>query len=109
MIPNLENSTFSGSETITLKPLEETTEIIFHLKNMSVNEHSISLKSTKENANSTGITEMHYLDGSKYRIVLSDPMNTEETYNLYLSFTGHLNNQLQGFFKTHYSDGRSER
>lgn len=109
LIPNLENSTFSGTEKITLKALEATNEIIFHVNNISINDHSISIRSTKENSSPIEITASNHLDGNRYRILLTQPMNTEDSYNLDLSFNGHLNNQLKGFFRTHYNEGRSER
>lgn len=109
LIPNLENSTFSGTETITLKPLEDINEISFHVQNISIDDHSIRIRSTKVNSSKISITEKYYFDGSRYRILLSEPMNADEDYNLDLSFSGYLNTQLQGFYKTYYSDGRSER
>lgn len=92
-----------------MKILEETNEISFHVQNISINDHSISIRSTKVNSSEIDIADKSYLDGSRYRILLSEPMNTDEDYELDLSFSGHLNTQLQGFYKTYYSDGRSER
>lgn len=109
LIPNLENSTFFGTETIRLQPHEDTSEITFHVQNISINEHSISIRSIKENSSQLEVIDKHKLDGSKYRIVLGSSLDKNELYDLDLNFTGHLNNQLQGFYKTGYTDGRSYR
>lgn len=74
-----------------------------------MNDHSISIRSTKPNSSQIDIVDKYHLDGSRYRIVLGKPLDKDEDYNLDLSFVGYLNTQLQGFFKAHYNDGRSRR
>lgn len=105
----MENSTFTGKETITLRALEDTSEILFHVQNISINEHSISVRSANPNASQLDIVDKYNLDGGRYRIVLGQHLEKDEAYNLDLSFDGHLNHQLRGFYKTSYRDGRSER
>lgn len=109
MIPDLETSTFSGLETITLKAFEDTSEILFHAQNLSLNEHSISVRSNKPDSKDMVVVESYSLPGSRYRIVLGAPLHKDDEYYLNLNFTGQLNNQLRGFYKALYSEGRRER
>lgn len=109
MIPYFENSSFSGVETITLKPFVDTSEILFHVQNISINEHSISIKSTGSVSKQIDITNKYSLDGSKYLIKVSETLKRDEEYNLDLSFSGHLNTQLKGFYQAYYRNGGSER
>lgn len=102
--PNFQNSTTSGAETITLKPIEDTKIIIFHVNNITINKHSVIVKSTKLDSKPIEINDQDYIQGQKYRIHLNEHLKTGEEYQLDMKFNGELNRHLQGFYRSQYND-----
>lgn len=112
-------------EMITLQVAEDTSSIIFHVNRIDINKETVTVKKT-DNSNSSGeftylwrpfqtnecvwnvaevipIKSQDYIDGERYRIELGDTLKKGEVYVLTLEFQGELNNQLQGFYKSHYT------
>lgn len=102
--PNFQNSTTSGAETITLKPIEDTNIIIFHVNNITINKHSVVVKSKKLDSKPIEINDQDYIQGQKYRIHLNEHLKTGEEYQLDMTFNGELNRHLQGFYRSQYND-----
>lgn len=98
---------FSGTEIITLKALEDTSEIILHVQNISI--HSISIRGTNATSNKVGVNDKYFLDGNRCRLVLGGYLMKDQEYNLELGFTGHINDKPQGIYKTIYKNGTSDR
>ncbi|KAG5885710.1 hypothetical protein JTB14_037730 [Gonioctena quinquepunctata] len=104
IIPNLENSTTSGSVTMSLNVEQVTNEIIFHVRNMSIAQNSVSVKSSKPNSSPLEIREQGYLEGDKYKVVLKGDLKKSETYEMEMAFDGVLDGHLQGFYRSRYND-----
>ncbi|XP_018579251.1 aminopeptidase N isoform X2 [Anoplophora glabripennis] len=102
--PNFYNSTTSGAETITLKAIEDTNLIIFHVNNITIDKHSVIVKSTKFDSKPIEINDQDYIQGQKYRIHLNEQLKKGEEYQLDMKFNGELNKHLQGFYRSQYND-----
>ncbi|XP_074039216.1 aminopeptidase N isoform X3 [Leptinotarsa decemlineata] len=111
IVPDLQNATTSGSVAMTLNVVEPTNEIIFHVSNITIEEHSLSINSTVSNSSLIEIREQGYVEGDKYKIILMEDLKRNETYDLSMTFNGQLNGHLQGFYLSQYNDasGRERR
>ncbi|RZB41451.1 aminopeptidase N, partial [Asbolus verrucosus] len=99
--PYLNNLTTNGAITVTLNVKDETNAIIFHVKDIEIDRSSLKIRSVKSD-NPLGITSQNYIEGEKYKIVLDEPLTKNIMYTLELTYVGHLNNHLQGFYRSHY-------
>lgn len=106
ILPDLQNITTNGTVTISLKAVQNTNEIIFHLHDIEILEDSVSVKSTKSDSSPLKISSQEYLPGDKYKISLKDSLQANKKYELHLEFTGVLNQQLQGFYRGSYNDAK---
>lgn len=108
IVPYFENSTTEGSVQITLKVQERTDSVVFHVRDIKIDEHSVTIESTKPNSSQLESGSQEYLDGHKYKIVFKDTLEQGEEYVLSLRFKGSLNGHLQGFYMSRYtgSDGQ---
>lgn len=103
--PNYENNIFNGLVDITLNITKETNQIIFHLDNIEINKEKLSLKSLNDTENKLiKINQADYIEGQRYKIVLNNFLNVNQHYLLQIEYNGHLNQQLQGFYKSEYED-----
>ncbi|KAJ8967089.1 hypothetical protein NQ314_003101 [Rhamnusium bicolor] len=104
IIPHLHNLTTTGTVTITLNPVEDTSKIIFHVNNITIIKHSVSVISTKPKSSPITINDQDYVEGQKYRIMLNENLEIGEEYLLGIKFIGELNSHLQGFYRSRYND-----
>ncbi|XP_072384886.1 aminopeptidase N-like isoform X3 [Diabrotica undecimpunctata] len=104
ILPHFQNSTTEGSVTMTLNVLEETNEIIFNVRSISIDEHSVSIRSTKPDSSLLEIKEQLYYEKEKYKIVLKEHLRKNEEYQLDVNFDGKLSGHLQGFYRIKYYD-----
>ncbi|XP_063912538.1 aminopeptidase N-like isoform X2 [Zophobas morio] len=101
--PYLNNLTFHGSIVMTLNIKDETDEIIFNVKNIEIDKPSLKIKSAKSDK-PLQIASQDYLQGERYKIVLDESMSKNIMYTLELMYVGHLNNHLQGFYRSSYDE-----
>ncbi|XP_050507051.1 aminopeptidase N-like isoform X3 [Diabrotica virgifera virgifera] len=104
ILPHFQNSTSEGSVTMTLNVLEDTNEIIFNSRSILIDEHSVSIRSTKPDSSLLEIKEQLYYEKEKYKIVLKEHLRKNEEYQLDLNFNGKLSGHLQGFYRIKYYD-----
>ncbi|CAG9836941.1 unnamed protein product [Diabrotica balteata] len=104
ILPHFQNSTTEGSVTMTLNVLEETNEIIFNVRSISIDEHSVSVRSTKPDSSLLEIKEQLYYEKEKYKIVLKEHLRKNEEYQLDVNFDGKLSGHLKGFYRIKYYD-----
>ncbi|XP_030759010.1 aminopeptidase N-like isoform X1 [Sitophilus oryzae] len=107
--PDFGNGTTQGTETITFQPAEDTDTITFHANKIDIDSQSLDIRSSDgQNGDSLPIRSHDYLEGQRYRIVVDQKLKKDKTYSLNLRYQGELNNQLQGFYKSHYQSPSGE-
>lgn len=103
--PNYEKNVFNGLVNINVNVSEVTNEIVFHLDGIQVVQEKLFVRSLNRSDAQVKIKENDYIDGQRYRIVLNDELNVNEHYQLTIGYEGKLNEQLQGFYGSEYTDG----
>lgn len=101
--PFLDNLTTQGSVIINLNIREETKDIVFHVKDIEIDEKTILVKSAKSDE-ALKTTHLDYISGQRYKISLEEALTRNLMYTLELSFRGHLNSQLRGIYRSEYDD-----
>ncbi|XP_061390811.1 LOW QUALITY PROTEIN: aminopeptidase N-like [Musca vetustissima] len=99
-----ENFTFNGEVTIELDILEDTKNITFHAKNLTIDESQIDLKS-QDGASHLCLEDIERVPEHDYFImVLCEKLQSGSKYKLQLKFSGNLSEEIQGYFFTSYED-----
>ncbi len=94
--PDLENFTFSGTETIKIKITKPEKKLTLHAKELEIDTVSIELK--KEKIFGT----ISYQESTE-TVVFSFPKAiTPGTYTLHIAFRGILNDKMRGFYRSSY-------
>lgn len=109
ILPDLRNATTQGSVVITLKVIRDTDKILFHLRDILIDKHSVSIRSIKSNSSQLDIKEQSYVEGDKYKITLKQHLNVNEEYELNLVYNGTLNGHLKGFYRSKYFDKQGNK
>ncbi|KAJ8921422.1 hypothetical protein NQ315_003040 [Exocentrus adspersus] len=104
IVPNFDNLTTSGALTILLKPKEDVNKIILNVNNITIDKHSVVVKSTKSGSVPIAINDQDYIAGQRYRIVLDENLKSGGEYELALKYNGELNRHLQGFYLSRFND-----
>ncbi|MGI8517561.1 MAG: hypothetical protein ACR2ME_04365, partial [Acidimicrobiia bacterium] len=98
LTPDLENAVFSGEETILVDIVEATDEFV-------LNAHEIEIQDATLARGSEEISAEVEIDTEKQRARLRFPRSLEPGQaELKLTFTGVLNDQLVGFYKSTFTD-----
>ncbi|KMQ91241.1 aminopeptidase n [Lasius niger] len=106
------NFTFDGKSEIYLQVKENnTTTITFHAKNITL--HSVNLTYEKPEPQIKEDTFLNFKE-DKYKdfitVSLSNPIDTgTKNVKLSLSYTGVLNDELRGFYRSSYKKGNETR
>ncbi|CAH1972423.1 unnamed protein product [Acanthoscelides obtectus] len=89
----------SGLVSMVLKAEEDTSEIIFHARNISIDKHSVSVR---KSSSQIKINAQDYAEGDKYKIRLDETLSKGDECELSLGYTGILDRHLKGFYKGNY-------
>ncbi|XP_005184073.3 aminopeptidase N [Musca domestica] len=105
------NFTFNGLVSIQFDVLEDTSNITLHLRNLTVEESRIELYSTGDDGENftfclRNIDKVPDLD--YFIIQLCEDLHSGQKYNLTLRFSGTLNDELNGYYRSSYVNGRNE-
>lgn len=104
--PQLTNETtqsflFKGNSTVTLRCLNRTKSIFLHSKDLQIIDVTLRhlgrnriLKTSKEVNDSTNFFEV--------RLVEDDYLEENDTYSLFVKFSGNMLNDLSGFYTSQY-------
>jgi hypothetical protein len=103
--PELENFTYEGDVKITVKVLEDTSEIILHTNKQSISLITVSGSDTDEK-----ITEAN-IDHEKHFLIINIPslFSKDNEYNISINFTGILSEDMSGFYRSSYTFGNETR
>ncbi|XP_073841450.1 putative aminopeptidase-2 [Musca autumnalis] len=103
-----ENFTFHGEVTIRLQVLEDTKNITFHAKNLTLHESQINLKSLNDDHH-VCVEGVENVPEHDYCILhLSQNLQSGNKYELQLKFSGLLNENIEGYFLVKYQDERTD-
>lgn len=95
--------TFNGSVTIELTVVQESDNITLHIKNLTVDNLSISLTSETQQPAVEKIMETED-DREFYIIYFNESLLAGVNYNMSMSFEGTLNLENEGFYLAKYKD-----
>jgi puromycin-sensitive aminopeptidase len=105
LVPDLEEFRFAGEETITLDVVEATNELTLNALELDI--HEARLRTPDGTTLDAGVR----LDPDAQRLVLTFGPRLEpaEGYQLDLRFTGELNDQLHGFYRSTLTDDAGDQ
>ena len=98
--PNLETFTFEGSVSIRIGVTETLDQIVLNAAEIEM--RSMVLRGEDADIEVTGVTHDHEYD--RATLTLAHPV-TPGTYSLEISYTGLINDQLRGLYRSVYRDG----
>ena len=103
--PNFKTFTFEGDVKITVEVLEDTSEIILHTNKQNISLITISGTDTEVN-----ITEAN-IDYDKHFLIINSTSNfsADTEYNISITFTATLSEDMSGFYRSSYSIGNETR
>ena len=98
---------YNGNVIILSDITEETNQIILHLRNLTIDEPEIKLKSLKyqdENCiTSTAVNSLH----DYFILKTCKPLRAGDKYSLEIPFSGVLSSKLNGYYRSKYTDKKS--
>lgn len=100
------NFTTLGEVTISLNCTEDTDRIVFHINDITIHEKFVTVTETKKDQTlDIPIKEFMYeTEKQRLTIVVNTLLLAGNQYDLYLKYTGTLNDLLQGFYRISYYD-----
>ncbi|KAG5311631.1 AMPN Aminopeptidase, partial [Acromyrmex insinuator] len=106
LTPHLnENFTFDGKVTIKADVIQPTNQIILHLSEIELDEVIVK-------ANQTEVKKLKekFVDRYEFYVIyLTTELTTGTKLNIKIKYTGHLNAELHGFYKSSYVSERGTR
>lgn len=100
------NFTFTGRSVITLKIVNATNKITFHAKDLDINDLEVIDPLSDIPISILEVTKDEQRDF--VTLVLETPLNAGFPLTLVLNFTGELNNELRGFYRSSYKNENGE-
>lgn len=109
LVPHLEgNFTTDGLVIIKFNVTDDTRKIIFNLKDIELDEELMIVR--KINGNVIKISSKEYdVKSERYTLTTEDILLNGEQYELEMKFTGHLNDYMQGFYRSSYDSNNEIR
>lgn len=103
--PEFQNFTFEGDVKITVEVLEDTSEIILHTNKQNIRFIMVSGPDTY-----VTITRPQ-IDYEKHFLIITIPSNfsADTEYNISITFTATLSEDMSGFYRSSYSFGDETR
>ncbi|XP_018399796.1 PREDICTED: endoplasmic reticulum aminopeptidase 1 [Cyphomyrmex costatus] len=106
LTPHLDgNFTFDGKVTIKADVTEPTSHIILH--SSEIEPHGVTVKADQATVK---ILKEKFVDRYDfYKIYLAKKLTTGTKLNIKIKYTGHLNDELRGFYKSSYESEKGAR
>lgn len=105
LVPFLENSfNFTGEVNIEIQCSLSTTEILLHCGDFSISILKV-FRNGKEYAADYEIIKKSTL----LRITTGDYLAYDDTYNIYIKYSGHLNDDMIGFYRSYHKMGGQKK
>ena len=100
LVPDLEASRFEVKETVIVAVLEPTTKFVLNSVDLDIRDVRIEDPSGRSLAGSVAYNEPE----QQATLSFSEELDAAEAYRLSLSFAGKLNEKLQGFYRSTFTD-----
>jgi hypothetical protein len=103
--PEFQNFTYQGAVNIRIEVLEDTSEIILHSNRQNIMLIEVSGPETDLNTTTPNIDE------EKHFLIIDNPSNfsANTEYNITITFTAILAEDMYGFYRSSYSNGSDTR
>ena len=103
--PEFQTFTFEGDVKIRVEVLEDTSEIILHTNKQNISLIRVSGPDADVNINEANI------DHEKQFLIINTPTNfsADNEYNIDITFTAILSEDMSGFYRSSYSYGAETR
>jgi len=107
--PSNKNFTFMGKSEIDIKVKKETSTITLHAKNMTFTKHELEYRDAKNNPMKIKINSTKPDLEKDFQIfTLNTPLKINmKNVKLILEYTGEINNQPHGFYRSSYLDNEN--
>ncbi|XP_015184599.1 PREDICTED: aminopeptidase N isoform X1 [Polistes dominula] len=107
------NFTFNGEVTILVNVTENTNNVTLHATDMKIDESLTSIREFSMSGNKTKpitiVEQKNDTERQFHVIKTSDTLKEGKQYLVHLKFVGHLNDYLQGFYRSSYTVGNQTR
>ena len=104
LTPDIQSFTFSGHEEISVTIIEPTDRIMLNAAELSISKAQITLS----NGNILSVEEVLIDESKETATLVFNQMLHVGPASLSLDFQGVLNDQLRGFYRSHYIDGNGD-
>lgn len=104
------NFTTSGTMVMTLFVADDTRKIIFHANDLDIDQSSLTVKRAIDKATIEVAEQDYDRNSQRYTVTMKDDLVHDVVYELTVKFTGLLNNNMQGFYRSSYTgikDGKT--
>jgi aminopeptidase N len=111
------NFTFDGEVTILFEVLDECDNITLHAESLRILDDNVEVYLHQNTTNQTlrdsakvGKKKQYFVESKQFYVIeVSQKLKKGSVYELMIRFTGVLNDFLQGFYRSSYSDGKNVR
>ncbi|XP_024875821.1 aminopeptidase N isoform X2 [Temnothorax curvispinosus] len=107
------NFTFHGEVKILVNVTKDTNNVTLHAVDMKIDEGFTSIRELSVKSNKTKVIEIveqrNDTDRQFHVIRTSNTLKKGKQYVVHLKFIGHLNDYLQGFYRSSYTVGNQTR
>ncbi|XP_029428716.1 endoplasmic reticulum aminopeptidase 2 [Rhinatrema bivittatum] len=100
--PNLSTFTFTGSTTIEISVIHETSSIVLHSKQLEISQATIGEESEHMQTNINQLKILEYLPHEQVAFFSAKPLMTDKKYFINIAYAAKLSDGLLGFYKSTY-------
>lgn len=99
------NFTFHGEVTILVKVAENTSNVTLHAAMLEIEKPSLNVYENSPNFSNVPVTSVDSDQAREFLIInLGEALSQGKQYYINIKFKGVLNNYLQGFYRSSYTD-----
>lgn len=104
------NFTFHGEVTILVEVAENTSNVTLHTATLEIQKSSLNVYENSPNFPNVPVTGVDSDQAREFLIInLGEQLSQGKQYYINIKFKGVLNNYLQGFYRSSYTDGKQTR
>lgn len=103
------NFTFRGEVKILLNVTEDTSNVTLHANDLEIEPESVRLMDL-ESGNAIGVRSLSNDSETQFFVThAEEDLRMGRQYQIEMKFLGHLNDELQGFYRSSYTVGNTKR